>query len=94
LNGVRGPHTAIISRLDDDHGSLLNAYKSMDKPSYPTRQQIVKLKRAAKLPPSVSQQFDRGQISIELPPQGLALIVVRPSSALPSATIRRDRKDK
>jgi xylan 1,4-beta-xylosidase len=67
---------AIVSRLDADHGSLLHAYAAMGKPPYPTEAQIQTLRRAAALPAPQNAQMKRGQLTIVLPPEGLALIEI------------------
>ncbi len=70
-------HRAAISRVDSAHGSLLNAYAAMGKPAYPTRAQIDALRKAAELPPPEMESFQHGKLTIELPPQSLALIEIR-----------------
>jgi xylan 1,4-beta-xylosidase len=63
-----------VYRLDATHGSLLAAYSAMGKPVYPTSQQIAKLRQAAELPAPELKSVARGQITLTLPPQGLALV--------------------
>jgi xylan 1,4-beta-xylosidase len=46
----------------------------MGKPVYPTSQQIAKLRQAAELPAPELKSVARGQITLTLPPQGLALV--------------------
>jgi xylan 1,4-beta-xylosidase len=77
LKGLRGRHRVLISRLDATHGSLLDAYGAMGRPVYPTPAQIEKLRQAAKLPPPERARLRRGEITLVLPPQGLALVEVR-----------------
>ena len=76
LNHFKGHHAA-ISRLDSTHGSLLNAYAAMGKPVDPTRAQIAALRKAAELPAPEMRSLDQGKLTIELPPQGLAVIEIR-----------------
>ena len=40
IKGLGGVHSAVIFRLDANHGSLSNAYNAMGRPVYPTREQI------------------------------------------------------
>jgi xylan 1,4-beta-xylosidase len=68
---------AWISRLDAMHGSLLNAYATLGRPTYPTRRQIEFLRKAAQLSPSEQMILRNGEINLTLPPQGLALIELR-----------------
>jgi xylan 1,4-beta-xylosidase len=67
-------HSALVYRLDSTHGSLVRAYAAMGKPAYPTQAQIQALRSAAKLPPPEKVSIRHGQLTIDLPPQGLALI--------------------
>jgi xylan 1,4-beta-xylosidase len=77
IKGLPPHRPARISRVDATHGSLLAAYDAMGKPAYPTREQNVQLRRASQLPPPETRYFEHGALTIELPPQGLALIEVR-----------------
>jgi xylan 1,4-beta-xylosidase len=74
--GVVRPR-ALIYRLDSTHGSLLAAYNAMGRPIYPTSRQIAELREAAELPQPESRTLLHGQITVTLPPQGLALIEIR-----------------
>jgi xylan 1,4-beta-xylosidase len=65
---------AFIYRLDSKRGSLAPAYDAMGKPPYPTSQQIKQLRQAATIPPPEIRALKDGQLLLELPPQGLALI--------------------
>lgn len=67
-------HGALVYRLDSTHGSLVRAYAAMAKPAYPTQAQIQALRSAANLPAPERVRFQHGQLTIDLPPQGLALI--------------------
>jgi hypothetical protein len=53
---------------------LLNAYDAMGRPIDPTRRQVEELSRAAELPPPETKTLHHGELTIALPPQGLALI--------------------
>jgi xylan 1,4-beta-xylosidase len=74
LGGSAGNRRATISRLDAAHGSVLGAYAAMGKPPFPTQAQIQALRSAASLPAPEKVRVDHGQLTIDLPPQGLALI--------------------
>jgi xylan 1,4-beta-xylosidase len=74
VKGIARNHRAFISRLDSTHGSLLNAYDAMGRPIDPTRRQIEELRCAAELPPPETKTLHHGELTIALPPQGLALI--------------------
>ena len=77
INGLTGSHHAVISRVDDTHGSLLNAYEAMGRPQSPTLAEIERLREAAQLGTPETQDVEGGQLLITLPPQGLALIEIQ-----------------
>jgi xylan 1,4-beta-xylosidase len=74
INGSGGTRRASVSRLDTAHGSLNGAYAAMGKPAFPTQAQIQALRNAAALSPPDKLRVERGQLTIVLPPQGLAVI--------------------
>jgi xylan 1,4-beta-xylosidase len=74
LAGGRGLHSARVSRVDASHGSLHAAYEAIGKPQYPTREQIEELKRRAALPAPESIAVHGREISLAIPPNGIALV--------------------
>ncbi len=81
---IAGPSVhrrAFVYRLDSSHGSLLAAYKNMGSPRYPTSRQIDALRHTAELPGPEIKLLSRGQLTITLPPQGLALIEFREANS-------------
>lgn len=77
FKGMRGKPAVFLSRLDADHGSLLEVYKRMGNPKYPTAQQQRELRQAAELPAPEIVPIESGRVTITLPPYGLALIETR-----------------
>ncbi len=77
VKGLTSPHRVFVSQLDATHGSLLGLYDSMGKPAYPTPKQLKDLRRAAELPAPEMKMVEHGKLTLELPPQGLALIEIR-----------------
>jgi xylan 1,4-beta-xylosidase len=77
FRGLEGRHRAVIYRLDSTHGSLTATYDNLGRPQYPTQVQIAQLRRAAEIPAPESNSLQHGEISLLLPPQGLALIEIR-----------------
>jgi xylan 1,4-beta-xylosidase len=77
FNGIAGYHRAVMYRLDATHGSLTATYHKLGEPPYPTRAQILQLRRASEIPPPESMLLENGKITISLSPQGLALIEIR-----------------
>src|SRR3984893_9366751 len=77
IRGLTGSHHAVISRVDDTHGSLLNAYEAMGRPQSPTLAEMERLREAAQLGSPETQDVEGGQLMITLPPQGLAVIEIQ-----------------
>jgi xylan 1,4-beta-xylosidase len=76
ITGAKEKH-ATIYRLDANHGSLTNAYAAMGSPVNPTREQIEKLKEAAKLPGPEMVTLKNGELHLHMEPEALLLIEVR-----------------
>lgn len=83
LDGAHPSPRALVTRVDDTHGSLSRAYKEIGSPPYPTREQIAGLKKRTELPAPESVAIRQQQISLAIPPNGVALIEV------PSTTARK-----
>ncbi len=77
IKGSGENHSATVYRLDSTHGSFVHAYAAMGKPAFPTQAQIQALRSAANLLPPEKVSIQHGQLTIDLPPQGLALIEFR-----------------
>lgn len=74
----RRAREARLTRVDDTHGSVLPAYQRMGRPEYPTMDQIDTLKKAAALPPAeVLPLGPAGEVTLSVPPNGIALLEVR-----------------
>ncbi len=76
LKGLSGKHHASIWRLDAQHGDALSAYRALGAPRYPTRAQLIVLRRVAELPPP-EQRDVAGTLDLELPENGLQLVELR-----------------
>jgi len=77
LTGTGAADRATIYRLDSTHGSSTAAYAAMGKPAFPTQTQIESLRKAAILPAPERIHVQHHQLTIDLPPQGLAVIEFR-----------------
>jgi xylan 1,4-beta-xylosidase len=73
FEGKRFKHAAIF-RVDREHGDVRTAYEKMGSPRYPTQYQIAMLHKAAQLPAPESQTLRDGELTLTLPPYGLAVI--------------------
>ena len=68
--------SALVLRLDPDHGDVRGEYSRMGSPNYPTRAQLAELVRASALPAAEKVAIEGGRLSITIPPNGLATIEV------------------
>lgn len=77
VRGLAHRNKLSVTRVDDEHGSALPAYREMGSPQYPTKRQIHELREAAELPPPKASLVAGGrytEVPIELPPGGIALL--------------------
>jgi len=74
LTGVSPNASMQIWRLDADHGNVIKTYDAMDRPAFPTRDQITQLRAAGKPSPPQNAALKNGTLSISIPPQGLVVI--------------------
>ena len=76
------PHAKIshveVTRLDAEHGDIHKAYEAMGAPRFPTKEQIEKLRAAARLSPAEMHETKNGSVTIAIPSQGLVLLEAKP----------------
>lgn len=71
---AKGRKTASISYVDWERGSPMPTWRAMGSPQYPSRDQIVQLRQASQ-PVTERRRLEAdGSLTLELPPEGLALI--------------------
>jgi xylan 1,4-beta-xylosidase len=68
---------ALVFRVDSEHGDMRSTYEKMGSPRYPTEAQIDTLRSAARLPAPESRDLHNGELTLTLPPHGLAVIEVK-----------------
>jgi xylan 1,4-beta-xylosidase len=68
---------AYVSRVDRDHGDVHPAYEKMGQPRYPTSKQLQALQQAAQLPPAEIRELNNSELTLDLAPDGLAVIEVK-----------------
>jgi xylan 1,4-beta-xylosidase len=69
------PHSqAVIYRLDNAHEDTLGAYRAMGSPSYPTHAQVEELWQVAKILRAERAVIQKGAVTLDVPPQGLAIV--------------------
>jgi xylan 1,4-beta-xylosidase len=77
ITGLSGTHHARIQIVDAHHGSALAAWEAMDRPAFPTREQVRELREAAVLPDATVRDLGAA-VSLTLEPRALALIRITP----------------
>lgn len=63
-------------RLDATHGNVIATFDEMGRPAFPSREQIVLLRAAGRMAPPERLPLHAGKLGFDIPPQGLAVIVV------------------
>jgi xylan 1,4-beta-xylosidase len=75
LVGARAGARVHVRFVDQERGSPMPAWRQMGSPQYPTLSQIAALRAAAEIAPATMMRLDRtGAISLQLPPEGVALV--------------------
>ena len=67
---------ATVWRLDQTHGNAVAAFDRMGRPDFPSREQLVQLRAAAKPGIPESLVVQNGKFDLDIPPQGLVVIEV------------------
>ena len=77
LEGVRAGATAQLSFVDQERGSPMPTWRALGSPKYPTMEQMARIRRAAEMAAPVRRRVAAdGTLSIDLPPEGVALIEI------------------
>jgi len=77
VSHLAGARTATVWRLDHEHGNVIAAFNAMGRPAYPSRAQILALRRAGRMAPVEHVRVLGGRFSLEVPPQGLVVVRLR-----------------
>jgi xylan 1,4-beta-xylosidase len=67
-------NSAILWRLDADHGNAVKKFDAISRPATPDREQIKQLRTAGRLSPPVLFPLHDGKINVTIPAQGLVLL--------------------
>jgi xylan 1,4-beta-xylosidase len=67
-----------VTRLDAEHGDVHKSYQAMGSPQFPTREQIEKLRVAARLLPPEMHETKNDSVTITIPSHGLVLLETKP----------------
>ncbi|MBV8071298.1 MAG: glycosyl hydrolase family 39 [Acidobacteriaceae bacterium] len=76
ISGIRNNAVARVSRVDDDHGNTLAAYKALGSPRYPTEEQVRMMNAATALAPPAEERLDGNHLDLSLQPNALVLVEV------------------
>ena len=77
LSGIPDASKVSISQVNNEVGTAIPKWRAMGSPKYPSANQIADLRSAAELPRPEQRTLAGGQdLSIELPPDGIALIEI------------------
>lgn len=68
---------ATIYRVDRDHGDPHPAYEKLGSPRYPTQAQLKEIRQATELTGPEQRQIKQGELSLEIPANGLAVIELK-----------------
>jgi len=75
LSGARRGRRVHVTYVDHSRGSPYPAWRALGSPQFPTREQINIIRKAAELPaPELRAVGVSGEIELDLPPEGVALI--------------------
>ncbi len=78
FSGVSAAAQVSVERVDEDHGNVLKAYAAMGQPLDPLPRQVEQLNQQSSLPPPENAHLQAGKLRVDLTPNTLALIEVKP----------------
>jgi len=76
FENVQSNAAVTLSRVDDEHGNTLAAYRALGSPRYPTEEQVAKMNAATKLPAALRGHLMGNYLDLELEPNALMLVEV------------------
>lgn len=75
LKGAAPGKSVRVSYVDQERGSPLPKWRELGSPQYPRKDQIDQIRRAAELAPPETRRLDKeGVLTLDLPPEGVALV--------------------
>jgi xylan 1,4-beta-xylosidase len=75
FNNTRS-HTAMVERVDHEHGNALVEYARLGAPRYPTQAELARLRAAASMSLPTSTPLSAGSLTLTVPPDGLVLLTL------------------
>jgi xylan 1,4-beta-xylosidase len=76
FHGVAANAKVSISRVDDEHGNTLAAYKALGSPLDPTEAQVKEMNRKTDLGPAEQGALSDGKLDLSLESNALVLVTV------------------
>jgi xylan 1,4-beta-xylosidase len=76
LTGVPANAPVAVFRVDETHGNVLPTYDAMGRPAFPSREQILKLRKSGKPAPAEHMPLKKQELTLQVPPQGLAIVII------------------
>ncbi len=78
LKGARPGAPVRVSYVDQERGSPLPKWRELGSPQYPKKDEIDQIRRSAELAPPEARRLDKqGVLTLDLPPEGVALIELK-----------------
>ena len=78
LKGARPGAPVRVSYVDQERGSPLPKWRELGSPQYPKKDEIDQIRRSAELAPPETRRLDKqGVLTLDLPPEGVALIELK-----------------
>ncbi|HJP97264.1 MAG TPA: glycosyl hydrolase family 39 [Rhodanobacteraceae bacterium] len=74
---LAAPATATVWQLDATHGNVIATFDKMGRPAFPSRSQIEQLRAAGQLAEGQQVPLHDGDLAVDIPPQGLVVVVVK-----------------
>jgi xylan 1,4-beta-xylosidase len=78
LRGVPANASVTLQRVDDEHGNVLPKYAAMGNPIDPTPAQVIQLNKQSALGNPTTAKLQDNRLTLELTPNTLVLIKVKP----------------
>ncbi|HEV8041837.1 MAG TPA: glycosyl hydrolase family 39 [Bryobacteraceae bacterium] len=76
FENVQNNAAVTLSRVDDERGNTLAAYRALGSPQYPTEDQVERMNAATKLPAPLRAHLAGNYLDLELQPNALMLIEI------------------
>jgi xylan 1,4-beta-xylosidase len=76
LEHVGSSASVEILRVDPDHGNVLKAFDAMGRPAWPSREQIVQLRKAGAMAAAEHTKLKNGELHLTVPAHGMAVVIV------------------